>query len=405
MAKYLRWVVVFLIACVLSAAGLYMYGGKSAPGVRPAQETAADAAGGEKQAGGGESAVQRVMTATEAVSDKTAVATAVPAQRVAQTNGPSGDRRRGRGLQERLEKLKETDPEQYKAIMAKRDAARQKTQNAFAERAAYLLSIDTTKMTPEELANYEKMTQVLNHMWGLSERMQGDLSPEERREVRELLRLDTQTLDPLLLAQRDKEWMSVGLQAGYSQEDARALADYMNKVIELTSMRNAFQGVRGDQNAGEQRQNSAQTSIADKIAYFSAMDTKAMTAEELQNHDKLLQALDAVKQANQLMSKEMSADERRTAFDGMRSAMRALDPLLAAQRDAEWYKTGVQLGYNQTDAQAFVTYMNSVTDLTSLRTVFRNMRSGIPPSGGTGGQGAGTAAGSGAGPAGVTIKQ
>jgi len=303
----------------------------------------------------------------------------------AMTNRQAWGRERWRQFQERLEKLKETDPEQYKAIIASREAARQKIQAAFAEKAAYLLSVDTSSMTEEESANYAKMTQILGQMWELSQRMQTDLTPEERQQLRTQLRQDTQTLDPLLLAQRDKEWLSIGQQAGYSPDDARAFADYLNKVTDMTSMRNSFPNMRNDALTPEQQQNNTkamQAALAEKAAYFSSIDTSAMTADEKLNHDKLVQAFGDVQQAAQRLV-TVTPDERRNVMGALWDGMRTLDPLLTAQRNTEWYNAGIQLGYSQDAALAFADYLNKVIDITSTRAIMQNMRSGGMPLAGT----------------------
>ena len=53
--------------------------------------------------------------------------------------------------------------------------------------------------------------------------------------------------------------------------------------------------------------------------------------------------------------------------------------MMEAQRDTQLYNLGLQMGYNQTEARAFADQLNHVVELTSLRTIYQNMRNGMPP--------------------------
>lgn len=50
--------------------------------------------------------------------------------------------------------------------------------------------------------------------------------------------------------------------------------------------------------------------------------------------------------------------------------------MLLTERSKEWYDLGIQLGYKDADALAFMNYLNKVIDLTDMQSIYRDMRSG-----------------------------
>jgi hypothetical protein len=62
--------------------------------------------------------------------------------------------------------------------------------------------------------------------------------------------------------------------------------------------------------------------------------------------------------------------------------MVALAPLLANERDREFYDLAVEMGHKQSEAADFVVYVNQIMDNTSLRSIFpfgmRGPMSGAP---------------------------
>jgi len=110
------------------------------------------------------------------------------------------------------------------------------------------------------------------------------------------------------------------------------------------------------------------------------MDTSSMTAGELQSYQQTVQLLTELQQAaERLGANDLPSDQRQELRGAVRQDMQALQPLLQAQRNIEWYSLGLQLGYNQQDALAFADNLNLIADQTSMRNVYQNVRSGMPP--------------------------
>jgi len=143
-----------------------------------------------------------------------------------------------------LEDLKRDDPERYQEIVRRREEARQRVNDAFARKAAHFLENDTSGMTEEERRQHEHMLHLLDETWKLADHLRTDPPREERREVMRTMRENMVELQPMLDAERDKEFYRLGLDMGYAEGDALAFVDYLNEVLEVTSMRPVWEAMR-----------------------------------------------------------------------------------------------------------------------------------------------------------------
>ena len=166
------------------------------------------------------------------------------------THPPAEERRPGRDRGAWLEEIKQTDPQRYEEIQARRQEARQRRQRSIAEQATYYLNRDTAKMDEPARAEYERMLGLLDETWRLSEQMQSDLSWEERRPLMRTLRENMDELAPLMEAERDRTFFEIGQDFGYTESEARDFAEYLNGIIEVTSMRTLFGGMHGGPGGG-----------------------------------------------------------------------------------------------------------------------------------------------------------
>ena len=156
---------------------------------------------------------------------------------------PGEDRRPWRDRGAWLEEIKQTDPKRYEEIQARREEAKQRTQRSLAEQAAYYLNRDTSTMDETEAAEYKKLMGLLDETWRLAEQMQSELSSEERHALMETMHDNVDELMPLMETERDRAFYEIGLDSGYTESEARDFTDYLNKVIEATSVRNLFEGM------------------------------------------------------------------------------------------------------------------------------------------------------------------
>lgn len=149
-----------------------------------------------------------------------------------------------RNREERMEELKVSDPERYAQIMQEREESRKRMQKAFADKASHFLDRDTASMTEEEAAQHAYMLQLLQATWSLAEKMRSGLSREQRRELLPQMRDNVTELIPLLDEERDRQFLQLGRDFGYTEEEAIEFVDYMNEVIDITSMRPVFESMR-----------------------------------------------------------------------------------------------------------------------------------------------------------------
>ncbi|HRT06235.1 MAG TPA: hypothetical protein P5204_11110 [Kiritimatiellia bacterium] len=166
------------------------------------------------------------------------------------SNPPAEERRPGRDRGVWLEEIKQTDPQRYEEIQARRQEARERRQRSIAEQAAYYLNRDTAKMDEAARAEYERMLGLLDETWRLSEQMQSDLSWEERRPLMRTLHDNMDELGPLMEAERDRTFFEIGQDFGYTESEAKDFVEYLNGIIEVTSMRALFGGMHGGPGGG-----------------------------------------------------------------------------------------------------------------------------------------------------------
>ncbi len=163
---------------------------------------------------------------------------------------PGEDRRPGRDRGAWLEEIKQTDPQRYEEIQARRQEARQRRQRSIAEQANYFLDRDTSKMDEDEAAEYKRMLGLLDETWRLSEQMQANLAPEERHDLMRTMHENVDELTPLMEAERDRTFYEIGRDFGYTEDEAQDFVEYLNGIIEVTSMRTIFGGMHGGPGGG-----------------------------------------------------------------------------------------------------------------------------------------------------------
>lgn len=208
--------------------------------VAPAPEPApTGAAAGEVARAEDSGALSRIHELEVALAEKDRVIWDLQVQA---TNRPPPEERRGRDRGDWMEDLRQNDPARYKEMQKRREERQREMSRQYAEKAAYFLKRDTSKMKDEEKASYDLMLQLLDETWRLSEQMRAELSPEERRELRQTLHEKAEVLNPLLEQERARTFAELGEQVGYTGEAATEFADYLESIIELTSPRGLFRG-------------------------------------------------------------------------------------------------------------------------------------------------------------------
>jgi hypothetical protein len=154
-----------------------------------------------------------------------------------------------------LEDLRQTDPQRYEEIQARRAAMQQTIQENFARRAAYLLERDTSRLSEDEAKEHQLMVSLLTETWQMVDQIQQDgLSREERWELAGAMRQNVSTLVPLLDNERNRALRDLGQDMGYAPEEAQNFAEYVDEIYELTSPGPLFRSTgRGGRGGGPPR--------------------------------------------------------------------------------------------------------------------------------------------------------
>jgi len=144
-----------------------------------------------------------------------------------------------------FEDLKQTDPDKYNEIIAQREEKAKRVQDYFSQKAISLMDRDTSTLSKEEYDRYNQMLNDMNTVWTLAEKMSSPDTPRtERRVIAQELRETSSDLKPLLKEERDRRLIELGVASGYSETEAEAFMEYIDKTIEATTLSN-LPGKRG----------------------------------------------------------------------------------------------------------------------------------------------------------------
>jgi len=124
----------------------------------------------------------------------------------------------------------------------------------------------------------------------------------------------------------------------------------------------------------EHTKNQMQNSFAKKSLYLLDRDTSGMDGAEAEEYNKMITLLDNTwRLSEKLQMQGLSREERRPLMQSVRDNVKQLAPLLLNERDMEFYRTGLKMGYDETQAAQFVDQMNNVIDVTSVQSLYDSM--------------------------------
>ncbi|MEM7394745.1 MAG: hypothetical protein AAF492_20625, partial [Verrucomicrobiota bacterium] len=73
-------------------------------------------------------------------------------------------------FEDRMKKLKEEDPERYKEIQEARNNFKTQLKDNIARKSAFFMNLDTDSMNEEELANHERLIELMEKTWAIQEK-------------------------------------------------------------------------------------------------------------------------------------------------------------------------------------------------------------------------------------------
>ena len=127
-------------------------------------------------------------------------------------------------------------------------------------------------------------------------------------------------------------------------------------------------------------QNHIQSAFAERASILLNHTPANMTDKEAARRDLMFQTLEETwTLTEQMTSGELTAEERRTAFQTLRENAATLQPLLEEERDRQLYDLGLSSGYSESAAAEFVDYINDTLEATSMGGIGRGRGFGGGP--------------------------
>lgn len=198
-----------------------------------APKPAADVAALQEQLASKERIIERLQQELQQAQRPAPVTTERTEQRPLRTDGQPGG---GRGFD--MERLRTEDPERYAEIRERMRSLTEQMNNATNKRSEFIAGLDPKLVKAEDQENLAKLQDGMKRMAELTAQMQEaqtkgtDLDPTVRREMWELSR----ELQPLMGVARTAALTDLALQLGYKQDSASEFVEYVNELVEQTSL-------------------------------------------------------------------------------------------------------------------------------------------------------------------------
>lgn len=184
---------------------------------------------------------RRLAEAQQAVADNLAESTLAGA--VSDNEPAPEERRAGReSFAERMERMRQENPEEYAEMQRRREEFRQQMEQRALDRNEFLAAVDVKNMSAGQRENHEKLLETLAHANSLMEKMgSGEGGRELWREMAETGAL----LNELYREERRYLFEETARSMGYQGNDSEAFADHLQAIIENTSIMPDFGRGRG----------------------------------------------------------------------------------------------------------------------------------------------------------------
>lgn len=148
------------------------------------------------------------------------------------TNRPPRQRE---SWEDRIAKMKEEDPEGYAEMVQKRQERQEEMRYNLAERTATFMDLDTSQMTPDELANHELLVTKMARVWELTDAFQDPEASPDRETMREMFTTINEAR-PLMDQEREVMFKQLASDIGYTGDDSAAFSEHIEQIIEATTI-------------------------------------------------------------------------------------------------------------------------------------------------------------------------
>ena len=143
------------------------------------------------------------------------------------------DRRRS-SYQERMEKMKEEEPERYAEIQKQREEFKERMTRNAAESTSFLLDVNTENMDEKQAETHEQILLALQENWRIMNEIE-ELSGEEASQARRQMHDNMHVLRDLYGTERQYLLEEAGRSLGYEGTDATEFAGHIQSIYDSTS--------------------------------------------------------------------------------------------------------------------------------------------------------------------------
>ena len=143
---------------------------------------------------------------------------------------------------DRMAQLKEEDPERYAEIQQRRTEMQDRMRNTQYNRISTLAEVDTSNMTPEQLANHNALIEKLSEIYDATAQFDPENPPD--RETMQAAMSTMREVGDMMETERSTILTQLGSDVGLSGSEASEFASYVQSVIDSTSVMGGG-GMRG----------------------------------------------------------------------------------------------------------------------------------------------------------------
>ena len=137
---------------------------------------------------------------------------------------------------ERMNRLKEDDPEEYNRIISERRERQQATQYSLAQRTAMFMEMDTSYMNEDELENHQDFVNALASVFELSQNFNNPEDQPSRRQMREIWQ-QVREAQPIVEQQRKTIFMNTFRQElNMNNQEAESFYNNLEHIFDVTSI-------------------------------------------------------------------------------------------------------------------------------------------------------------------------
>ena len=136
-----------------------------------------------------------------------------------------------------MAELKEKDPERYQELQERRTKMREHVTDTMERQSAFILNLDESKMSEEQLKNHKALTAMMERNWELMEIAGNDEDPEAQGKARGELMRNVWQMGGLLEKEREVALESMGRDIGYTDQESAEFSAAVQDVYKMTSLR------------------------------------------------------------------------------------------------------------------------------------------------------------------------